>query len=283
MTGFTFDCTIDGQGYSVGLLETIAYHRNLHVLHQMKRAGARILLRGTTLTDDEIDLLTAEEASQASMAVRNCYDQDGIRTLFKDQLAASEQRWRDWNDASRGLPPQTCVADITITGISFEEFSEAMSTQGPFLDDYPSVHPDHFSIGKSDGILRGIETFGMYGGPSEMCLIPVPDLKVPIERDQSYPYAFGAEASLVDGTNTNVPAFMQFKPTDTGLMAKVGCCFPAKVPKELVEGHKLHLSLEFLGFAKAVVASRVGKQGAVEMPPLEEGRAIGSAAPRTRS
>ncbi len=256
MSKFTYNCSIDGHDYSLEQLVAVRYLRDLHVLHEMKRAGANVVHDGKTLSDDDINLLGAEEAYAVSVAVRQSYDLDGIRKLFAEQLQASERMWRDMNAASEGLPLQTCVADITITGISFDEFSQNMATQRPFLEHYAALHPDHYYISKDGEKLQGIETFGMYGGPSEMCLAPVPSLSVPIERDETYPFAFGAVATLVDGTNSNAPAFMQFKPIENGLAVKAGCCFPAKAPKEMVEGHKLHLALEFLGFAKTIAAAR---------------------------
>jgi len=256
MSKFTYNCSIDGHDYSLEQLVAVRYHRDLHVLHEMKRAGANVVHDGKTLSDDDINLLGAEEAYAVSVAVRQSYDLDGIRKLFAEQLQASERMWRDMNAASEGLPLQTCVADITITGISFDEFSQNMATQRPFLEHYAALHPDHYYISKDGEKLQGIETFGMYGGPSEMCLAPVPSLSAPIERDETYPFAFGAVATLVDGTNSNAPAFMQFKPIENGLAVKAGCCFPAKAPKEMVEGHKLHLALEFLGFAKTIAAAR---------------------------
>jgi hypothetical protein len=256
MGEFTFQCSIDGQDYSLELLAMVRYQRDIHVLHEMQRAGATVEYDGRTLSHDDINLLGAEEAFAVSVAVRNSYDQDGIRALFKTQLQASEQRWREWNAASEGLPLQACVAEITIAGISFEEFTENMKTQAPFLQNYPALHPDHFFISKDGETLKGVETFGMYGGPSEMWLSPVQHLSVPIERDETYPFAFGGVATLADGTNANAPAFKQFKPLENGLAVKAGCCFPAKAPKEMVEGHKLHLTLEFLGFARAIAAAR---------------------------
>lgn len=255
MRQFTYECRIDGQNYSLELLAMVRYQRDIHVLHQLKQAGATIEHDGTTLSHEDIDLLTAEAASMISAAVRRSYDLEGIRSLFGAELRASDSWWRDINAASEGLPLQACVADIVITGISFEEFAENMKTQAPFLQDYPAVHPDHFFIEKDGETIKGVETFGMYGGPSEMWLSPDENLSVPIERDESYPFAFGAVASLPDGTNSNAPAFMQFKPMENGLAVKAGCCFPAKAPKEMVEGHKLHLALEFLGFARAIAAA----------------------------
>ncbi|WP_299177329.1 hypothetical protein [uncultured Brevundimonas sp.] len=256
MGDFTFRCRIDGQPYSPALLQTIRYHRDVHVLHELKRAGAAVAIDGRTLSHDDINLLGADAAFAVSVAVRRSLAPDDIRTLFKEQLLASDRRWRDMNAASDGLPLQACVADIEITGVSFDAFVENMKTQTPFLADYPALHPDHFFISKQGETLQGVETFGMYGGPSEVRLSPVPDLVAPIERDETYPFAFGAAATLPDGTNANAPAFMQMKPIENGLAVKAGCCFPAKAPREMVEGHKLHLAIEFLGFAATTAAAR---------------------------
>lgn len=176
MREFTYDCRIDGQHYSLKLLALVRYQRDIHVLHELKRAGATIQHDGKSLSDDDIDLLGTDDAFNVSAAARRSLGLDGVRSLFGSQLRASEQRWRDMNAASEGLPLQTCVADIIITGISFDEFAENMKTQAPFLDDYPALHPDHFFVEKDGETIKGIETFGMYGGPSEMWLSPVPDL-----------------------------------------------------------------------------------------------------------
>lgn len=42
MGEFTFQCSIDGQDYSLKLLAMVRYQRDLHVLHEMKRAGATV-------------------------------------------------------------------------------------------------------------------------------------------------------------------------------------------------------------------------------------------------
>lgn len=70
MNKFTYNCSIDGQDYSLELLAAVRYHRDLHVLHEMKRAGANVVHDGKTLSDDDINLLGAEEA----YAVYPAYD-----------------------------------------------------------------------------------------------------------------------------------------------------------------------------------------------------------------
>lgn len=37
MREFTFECNIDGQGYSPGLLAFLRYRCDTHILHEMKR------------------------------------------------------------------------------------------------------------------------------------------------------------------------------------------------------------------------------------------------------
>ena len=89
MRDFTFECSIDGQPYSLGLLATIRYHRDIHVLHELKRAGATVALDGRALSHDDINLLGAEVAFAVAVAARRSLDPEEIRRLFNEQLQAS--------------------------------------------------------------------------------------------------------------------------------------------------------------------------------------------------
>lgn len=259
MSDFTFECVIDGQSYSRQQLATVQYQRDIHVLHEFKRAGAPIKHEGKELTHDEINRLVAAEAFAASVATRTSYDPEGITKLFKDQLAESDEFWRELNRDAEDQPLQACIADLTITGIPYQEFITFAENMAPFLLGYAKCHPDHFYLIPDGEKLRGVEIFGMYGGPTEFLLTPDPSVSIPIGRDESYPFAFKGAAVLSDGANMNAPAFLQFKPTENGLKIKAGCAFPGKAPKEMVEGHKLHLALEFLGFTQYVYDAREKK------------------------
>jgi hypothetical protein len=44
-----------------------------------------------------------------------------------------------------------------------------------------------------------------------------------------------------DGANINILAFHQFKPLDNGLGYQTRRVIPPKTPRELVDGHKVHM------------------------------------------
>jgi hypothetical protein len=71
MREFTFKCSIDGEDYSLERLATVRYQRDIHVLHELKRAGAEIVRDGKSLSDDDIDLLGAEAAR--SSGAMDCF------------------------------------------------------------------------------------------------------------------------------------------------------------------------------------------------------------------
>ena len=71
MREFTFKCSIDGEDYSLQRLATVRYQRDVHVLHEMKRAGAETVRDGKSLSDDDIDLLGAEAAR--SSGAMDCF------------------------------------------------------------------------------------------------------------------------------------------------------------------------------------------------------------------
>src|SRR5690349_16095615 len=106
MSNVAIECTVDGQPYSAEQLDTLRHVRNLHVLHQMKRLGARIELHDNPLSDDEIDFLGAEDAHDINVATTLAYGPEGIRKLFAEPLRTSDRRWKEWNAASAGLPLQ---------------------------------------------------------------------------------------------------------------------------------------------------------------------------------
>ncbi|MFD2420347.1 hypothetical protein [Amycolatopsis pigmentata] len=252
MPDLTLECLIDGQRYSAEQLERLEYDRHVHVLREMKRLGAEIRHNGNTLSDDDINLLSPEDAREVSIATRRSYDFDGIRGLFKAQLQASDQLWKDANDAPAGAPIRIARADLTITGVPFDKFRQG-SDFDALRQTYPALHPDHyFAYVDGGGRLLVMETFGMYGGPTEVHTVPDLDVAAPVERDAGYPVLTAGYARLAsdDGTDINAVAFHQFKPLDQGVSVKLCAAFPPNMPQVIVDGHKVHMAIEFWESAK---------------------------------
>ncbi|MFK4548156.1 hypothetical protein RKD29_007752 [Streptomyces tendae] len=252
----TFECEINGRSLGAEQIALLSHQREIHVLHELKRAGARLERDGAPLSDDAINALAPEAAQALSIAVRRSYSFEDYEDMFREQLAASDQMWRGLRDASGDRPLQPCVADLTFHGVSYDDFARNVHSMAPFLDGYAQCNPDHFSIKRDGDELRLIEIFGMCGGPSALRLSNDPGVVVPIEHDESYPVEFAGRGALRDGMDAGNPAYHQVKPIDGGVAVRAGCALPAAAPQAMVEGHKMHLAIEFIGFARYVAGYR---------------------------
>lgn len=247
-------CSIGGKPVAYAELASIQFHRHLHVLHQMRRLGATITRDGVSLSDDDIDLLSSVEARDLSVAARRSFDMDGITALYATQLRASDHFWKEIAATSAGLPTQTAFADLTITGISLDEFQAIIDLEH-FHQYYAEMHPDHYFLVDDGGGLHHMETFGMYGSPTELRLHIDPAMPDPIERDPDFPSFVAGYATLAsDGSRTGVFAAHQFRPIQEGLEVKLGCVFPAMSPPEMVEAHSGHMAIEFWELIRVVTA-----------------------------
>ncbi|WP_344945723.1 hypothetical protein [Actinomadura miaoliensis] len=256
MRELELSCSIDGRHYWPEHLARVQHDRHLHVLHEMKRLGAAIGYAGKLLSHDDINRLSAEDAREACIAARQSYDVDGIKTLYKEQLRTSDQMWKDANDAPDGAPMRAAFADLTVTGITIDEFRENATDGDAFHSNYARINPDHYFLYGHEAGMRAMETFGMYGGPSEVDVITDPDIKVPVERETGYRLLTAGYTTLAgDGTDINVLAYHQFKPLTSGLAVKLGAFFPPKTPKDLVDGHAVHMAIEFWETSKLLAAA----------------------------
>jgi hypothetical protein len=98
------ECLIDGRNYSCESLAKVQHDRQLYVLHEMKCLGATIKHDGKSLSDDDTNLLNAEDARDVCIATRQLYGVDVLRDLFKEQLPASDKMWKAVKDAPDGAP-----------------------------------------------------------------------------------------------------------------------------------------------------------------------------------
>lgn len=97
------------------------------------------------------------------------------------------------------------------------------------------------------------ETMGMYGEPLH-CILEFPQSVPGAEQvlDGSCPYSMIATAVLAaNGERIGIRAMYQFRDTEDGFEAKLLIQFPDHAPEELVQGHKMHLAIEFNNWIEA--------------------------------
>ncbi|NYI93656.1 hypothetical protein HNR02_007031 [Amycolatopsis endophytica] len=235
------------------------YDRHRHVLHEMTRLGATIEHAGGRLTHEEIDFLDAAEARTACITARRSYGVEGITHLYRDLLRASDRMWKEVNAGSgKNAPLRFATADVTVTGLRIEELHAALGPAN-LSRDYASLNPDHYFIEEDGDGMHAMETFGMYGAPTEMHLIADPAIPVPVEPAAGYLVLTAGSTSLAsDGTEINVLAFHQYKPLDNGFAVKLGSLYPAATRRQIVEGHKVHMAIEFRAMCELAAGADAG-------------------------
>ncbi len=98
-----------------------------------------------------------------------------------------------------------------------------------------------------------METFGMYGGPTEMFVVNAPAMPAPVEPAPGYQVLTSGYARSTRGdTKLDMPVFHQIKEVEGGLAVKLGAFFPPRMPAPVVEGHGLHMAIEFWHLARGL-------------------------------
>jgi hypothetical protein len=259
MSDLTYTVTIDGEPWREDQLRRIEYERTLHVLHELKALGVPLKDGDQELSDIDLNWLDPERAMQISLETRSALGEAGMLEVYKDVLADSARRWKEW--AADYDPAAVHTAEIVIEahGIGF---AETMSIVGGAASerDALATNPEHYVIiGDIQSGQRGMEAFGMFGEPVYMHGVAhdtVP-ADLPFGRDESFPIGvFGEMALKSDDTNFHVGALHQFRPTEDGFVVKSIFVAPGKAPKAIADGHKIHFALEIVNSMKIAYAKK---------------------------
>lgn len=249
MSEIAWKIVVNGEEWKKCHIERLEYERNLHILHQMKEHGAVVMSGEEVLTDDGIDCLTAKEAWSVSIETRTRYNGDKLIELYKNSLAKSDEMWRKLA-FSQDKPMKVSRCYMEVDGMSLDAYMEMITSLQSNEYNTLASHPEHFNtvVNMGNDRLCGIEPFGMYGTPT-MCEVKFRDVselgkQIQADNDPEYPVDMAGAAFLTDGTPINVP-YHQFKSTKNGFAVKMAVYWPENVPEEIVEGHSLHLALEF--------------------------------------
>lgn len=248
MSEIAYKFIIDDVEWKEDQIKRLEYERNLHMLHQMRRHGIEINAGGKSLSDDEIDHLSAADAWKVSIDTRAKYTGEDIKRFYAESLKLSDEMWKK---LAFGLdkPMKVSRCNMEVSGITIQHFMGVMQAMQQDIKLCLAAHPEHLAGIVHDTHLYGFEPFGMFGTLTfcEVKYANVTDLgeRILADRDASYPLSMAGLAFLADGTTAINSPYHQFQPTEDGFKAKLAVYWPEHTPDEIVSGHCLHLAMEF--------------------------------------
>ena len=247
---------INNDIWSENQLDRIQRERRIVTLHEMKRLGASIKQGGRELSHDDINFLTFDELREVLLNSKVELGVDGFQKIYKDQLELADDMWRgiakQWTPGSETLDSGF---EMTIQGVSLDSAMQAIATltHEEMLD----ANPEHFALTDDGESKYGAEICGMYGGPlagivnyEDLFGDNAPDW---VEKADGFREKTGGYGKLAsDGTEVHISSTIAMKPTESGFIFKSTIHWPVGTPVDMVEGHKIHLAIEYLeGFRLA--------------------------------
>lgn len=204
------------------------------------------------LNNECIDTIELEKAREALAETKEKLGKEAIYDLYKKEIEESDKMWHEIaaNSKTReNLQPGIVEVEVK-GGLNLQQFgvfnhyidaSNSLATPS-------KIHPEHYSFESFPGGQIIIETFGMYKNPSYLKLemLTPEEGFMPITPDSDTAMVMmGTTKLMSDDTDTKIIGMHQFKPYEDGIKIKLGVFLPEAAPKEIVEGHKWHLAVEF--------------------------------------
>lgn len=250
MSSYEIKFVCNGKEISQGEIRDMERERYRVAFGVMYGAGCVAQCNGRVLSLSECEALSLEDAQYVLADLKERLGRQGLLNALSDELAAGEAQWRAIGDASRtheNLQPG--IVEVEAHGIDVIQFmlvNRGLAKENTLAT--PSrIHPEHyyFDAGAS-GQQTIVETFGMYGHPVHLHLIPARDAFRPVELDGDTLFAMcGITNFASDDSDTKIVGMHQFKRRDDGLGVKLGVFLPEAAPIEAVEGHTWHMMVEF--------------------------------------
>jgi len=185
-----------------------------------------------------------------------------FKELYKAPLERSAQMWRDIvKDFDINDPYQESTAYVKVAGVTSEELNTATRETMQNGTAGLKANPEHMCytlaarLNSNEQV--GVETMGMYGGPTEMIVVFDPTLASPTQVRDGFHMMIGGTSKLTDGTMRRDIAVHQFKPCKDGFEVIMTVYFPKNTPKQLVDGHKIHLAIEVVEAVKAAYQTKL--------------------------
>ncbi|MGN0194785.1 MAG: hypothetical protein ACI39G_06725 [Pseudoramibacter sp.] len=248
MRKLNFKFMIDGTEWQAPHLQRMAYERNLHMLHSLRRHGIEVKQGDRVLDDDAIDFLTEKEAWTVSVDTRASLSDETTQRCFAESFKKSEAYWKA-RPFGQDLPMRKSYCYMGVQGVTLNDYMGVMNEMTHNARLILRSHPEHMNAIETPEHIIGIEPFGTYGTPT-LCIVKRADIsemgpRIQDDSDPAFPVKTAGRAYLLDGTTEINSPFHQFRETSDGFEAKLAVYWPEKVPDEIVKGHSLHLAMEF--------------------------------------
>ncbi len=228
-------------------MELSRYH---HVFQIFDQKNIPISLADEELSYEELLQLPLEQAKIALAQTREALGKVKSLELFAPEIKRGDKMWHEIAAASKaGVNFQEAYVEVETENISLEQFmlfnQHLMKENNLYLPS--TIHPEHYYFdANSKGEQIIVETFGMYKDPSYLDLKPGSKSDYPVTPDQKVDLVMAGKTYLAnDHSDTKMLGMHQLTRTENGMKVKLGVFLPEQAPKEIAEGHKWHLMVEF--------------------------------------
>ncbi|ETY72827.1 hypothetical protein [Lactiplantibacillus fabifermentans] len=254
MKPLTIKVDINGRNYTMAELDQIYDERTLHVFTEMQALGAVILNdHGEVLTQAQIALLTAPQRRDLLLANKLRLGTDKLKALYADSMKTADEMWQDIVAHSNGqYNEKVARAHLVISGVKITQFAKLAQVAGDDPVVSLGANPEHFEVTNDATGQHGFETMGMYGEPTLMDLrMGIKNLPEP--ADHHYLKHMVGDSRLANDLEVvNAYAMHQVRPSLHGIEIASGAYFPSATPQALVDGHAIHLAIEFSNVFRAL-------------------------------
>lgn len=198
-----------------------------HVFREMSQLGGTLRnAAGEIIKLEDALELPFVDAKEALVQTKIALGSDGILRLYKGKHA-----------------------EIDVDGVTvgdFTAYNHSLNKKGentaPFY-----IHPEHFFSAAKNDSQYVMETAGMYKEPIYQFLKmgDNPQKTIPEDPDTTITLATDTGWLVSDKMDLKIMGMHQLKMKKGGMKLKLGIFFPEAAPKEMIEGHKRHLAVEF--------------------------------------
>lgn len=189
-----------------------------------------------TVTDWELFF-----ARRALASLKSKLGPERLLELLASDIRSTAEKLASWTAASNGAW-HGAQTELRVTGISAAEFLAYFRSPSTTEAQKRAAHPEHFVMATIEGGHQVVENIGPHISDSRVMWTD--EAHAVVDPDPNYPHRVVAEIRLPDGTIV-AHALHQLRDTADGFDARLGIYFPDAAPEELIEGHRMHLAVEF--------------------------------------